>query len=159
MPSPNWSDDDELLLDLRRALADAPEDDLVVEAARAAFAWRTVDADLELAQLVHDSYVDDVGRTRGPEQDRPRTLSFQGTAQGVDIELGDSMIDGQLVPPRVAEVTLMTVDGAFATTTTDEVGCFVLPRPPRGPVRLECSADGSRMATQWVFLRPATVNP
>ena len=50
--------DDRLIEVLRRALAEADEVPTeVVAAARAAWTWRTIDA--ELAALVHDSTLDD----------------------------------------------------------------------------------------------------
>ena len=50
MSSPRWTDD-ELLQELRDALAEPPADESVIRAAQAAYAWRTVDADLELLSL------------------------------------------------------------------------------------------------------------
>ena len=60
----DWTDD-ELLAELRAAIAEA---DLVTdrqrEAARAAFTWRTVDA--ELAELLHDSALEAVPPCAAP---------------------------------------------------------------------------------------------
>jgi hypothetical protein len=153
MSSPNWHNDDELLLDLRRALARPPIDERVVEAARLAFAWRSVDADLELAQLVYDSYVDENHNVRSVARPAQRALSFQGECHGVEVELSDTGIDGQLTPPLGAEVTLMTARGIFATATTDPIGCFTMPPAPSGPIRFECSTAGRRMITEWVTVR------
>lgn len=151
-------DDDRTLDDLRQALAGAGAEqvgqDRVTTISRAAFSWRARDA--ELALLVYDSSVDGVGAVRASPaggDDRSRTLSFQGAALVVDVELNRSAVNGQLVPATAAEVTLVTVDGPFASTTADDIGCFVLPRPPDGPVRIECVAGGRRTATQWVVLR------
>ena len=58
MPSRNWSDDDELILDVADALRPNPTEQQVMEAARAAYAWRSADPDRELAALLYDSHLD-----------------------------------------------------------------------------------------------------
>ncbi len=153
MSSPNWSDDDDLMVDIRTALHPTSVDGRVLEAARAAFSWRTVDAELdvelELAQLFYDSYLDEDTLVRGPSAGS-RTLTFQGEQLGVEVELSGTGIQGQLLPPNPGLVTLRTATGRYAAATADEVGCFALPAPPRGPMRLECVTDTGRMTTDWV---------
>lgn len=151
MRRPNWSDDDELMRDLAEAIRQPPVDETVLAAARMAYAWRTVDADLELAELRYDSSLDAGAAVRGPAPGAPRTLVFRGDQLGVEIELTDTGIEGQLIPPQRGEVRLMTTAGDPATTTADEVGCFTFPRRHRGPIRIECSVPGgARFATEWV---------
>jgi hypothetical protein len=151
MPSRNWNDDDELLRALREALLPHPEEQHVVTAARAAFRWRTADVDVELASLLYDSDLDQSVLVRGPLHGTPRTLVFGRGARSVEIEVSEAGIEGQLVPPEPGEVRLVTASGSDAeTTTADEVGCFAFPARRRGPIRIECTLRGGRIATEWI---------
>jgi hypothetical protein len=150
MPSPNWNDDDELMLDLRAALRAPAVDEQVLAAARAAFAWRTVDADLELIGLLYDSHLEDGSLVRESPTESPRTLAFHGDNLGVEIELNDGGIEGQLIPAQPGMVTLVTADGPYAAAAADPVGCFSFPPPPSGPIRLECSTEAGRFVTVWI---------
>ena len=146
MSLPKWTDD-ELLQELRAALDEAPVDDSVIHAAQAVFSWRTVDADLELldagAELTAGAPV------RGSGQGM---LSFHGERLSVEIEVDEAGITGLLTPPQPAQVTLVTADGAQATTRADEVGCFTFPPPGNGPLRIECRLDADRFITEWVTI-------
>ncbi len=151
MPSPNWNDDDELMRDLRAALAEPPVEEHVLAAARAAYAWRTVDTDLELIGLLYDSHLDDqVSSVREHPAESSRTLAFHGERVGVEIELHETGIEGQLIPAQPGLVTLVTADGPFVAVPADQVGCFSFPVPPGGPIRLECSTDAGRFVTVWI---------
>ncbi|HEU4422027.1 MAG TPA: hypothetical protein VFR67_05730 [Pilimelia sp.] len=152
MPSPNWNDDDELMRDVRQALRPEPIDERILDAARAAFAWRTVDAELELIRILYDSQLEEAVGVRGRPPSIPRTLVFQDDDLGVEIEISDAGIEGQLIPPGPGEVSLQTAEGTPATTTADEVGCFAFPTPSRGPIRLECSLGTRRFTTQWITI-------
>jgi hypothetical protein len=150
MPSPDWTDDDQLVCDIGQALAPVSVDDQLLRAARAAFAWRDIDAELELATMFYDSYLDDAVLVRGHARGAPRTLVFRGEDLGVEIELADGAIEGQLLPPGPGTVTLMTPDGVVCRATADEIGCFACTAPRRGPVRLACSIDGASFTTEWI---------
>lgn len=157
MSSPRWTDepsDDELLAELRAALREETADDSVVQAAEAAFGWRTVDADLELLTLDPSAWLADAAPVRGGDPVMPRTLVFRGERRGerlsVEVEIDDAGIFGQLIPPQPGEVTLVTAAGPQATTLADEVGCFGFPAGPSGPLRLECRLDTDRFVTDWV---------
>jgi hypothetical protein len=152
MLTSNWNDDDELVRDLGKALRAPAVDERVLAAARMAFIWRTVDTDLELAHLLHDSYLDEGLAVRGEGPGSPRTLAFQGEQFGVEIELGDAGIEGQLIPPQPGGVELMTAEGTYATATADDIGCFTFPSTPRGAMRLRCSTDAGSFTTEWVTL-------
>ena len=90
--------DDELVARLAEALPKAdPVPAAVTEFAKAAFGWRTIDA--ELAELVFDSAVDELVGVRS--EDDTRQVTFR--APGVEIEVavmadGVRRIVGQLVP-------------------------------------------------------------
>jgi hypothetical protein len=152
MPSPNWNDDEELMRALRTALRTRVVDDQTLTAAQAAYSWLSLDADLELARIRYDSWLDEQVMVRGEAGESPRTLSFQGKHYGVEIELSAAGIEGQLIPPQAGQVTLMTAAGRHATATADTVGCFAFVSPPRGPVRLECSTDAGKFKTEWVTI-------
>ena len=150
MPSRNWNDDDELLLDVTEALRPNPTEQRVIAAARAAFAWRSSDPDAELAALLYDSDLDRTASVRSSLPGAPRNLVFALGDQRVEVEIGEAGIEGQLVPPGPGTVRLVTVDGTAAETAADEVGCFAFPATRRGPIRIECSTPAGTVATEWI---------
>lgn len=150
MPSRNWNDDDELIRDLGEALRQGPAEQQVIEAARAAFAWRAADADLELAALLYDSRLDQTALVRGPHSGAPRNLVFGLGQLRIELELSDTGIEGQLVPPEPGVVRLLTATGPAVETTADELGCFSFPARRRGQIRIEYSLAGGQFATGWI---------
>lgn len=148
LSSPRWTDD-ELLRELRAALREPPVDEKLIRAAQAAFTWRTVDADLEILSLETELTVSDAVLVRGPGQGASRVFTFHGERLTVEIEIDDDGIVGQLTPPGAARVTVVTPDGPQATADADEVGCFSLPAPPSGPMRLDCQRGSERFLTEW----------
>jgi hypothetical protein len=148
--SPRWTDQ-ELLSELSKALHEPPLDENIIRAAQAAFTWRTVDAELEILSLSEGlEYAGAQVRGTGPRS--PRTFAFHGERLNVQVEVDDTGIVGQLTPPGTGKVTLMTPDGPHATAETDEVGCFTLPPPPSGPVRLDCRLGADHFVTEWATL-------
>jgi hypothetical protein len=141
LSSPRWTDD-ELLRELRAALQEPPVDEKLIRAAQAAFTWRTVDADLEILSLEAELTASDTALVRDAGQGAPRVFTFHGERLSVEIEIDDVGIVGQLTPPGPARVTLVTPDGPQAAADADEVGCFSLPAPPSGPMRLDCQRGG-----------------
>ena len=144
-----WTDD-ELLRELSAALREHPADEDAVRAARAAFSWRALD--VELVALETDSAVDPAASAlvRGGDPGGPRTLAFRGDHLSVEMEIDEAGITGQLMPARPGQVTLVTPDAPQVTTQADVVGCFMLPGPPSGPMRLHCLQDGVRFVTEWI---------
>jgi hypothetical protein len=153
LSSPRWTDDewtdDELLRELRAALQEPPVAEKLIRAAEAAFTWRTVDADLEILSLESGLAMSDTAQVRGAEQGSPRRYAFHGERLSVEIEIDEDGIVGQLTPPGPARVTLVTPDGPQAAADADEVGCFTLPAPRPGPMRLDCQRDRDRFLTEW----------
>lgn len=143
--------DDELLGLLGQALATAdPVPEHVLDGARAAFTWRTIDA--ELAELVFDSAEDLAGVRAG---DANRQVTFK--APGVEIEVmlienGSRRLVGQLVPPSEQRVELVGAE-TVSTTDSDRLGRFTFDELAPGPVRLVVlDADGARIVqTEWVL--------
>jgi hypothetical protein len=149
MSSPRWTDD-ELLRELRDALAEPPADENVIRAAQAAYAWRTVDADLELLSLEAGLELTAGALVRDGGPGDARTLVFRGGRLSVEIEIDEAGIVGQLIPPQPGQLTLVTADGPQATAQADEVGCFALPLPGPGPLRLDCRLGADHFVTEWV---------
>ncbi|MBM2623501.1 hypothetical protein JIG36_49210 [Actinoplanes sp. LDG1-06] len=149
--------DDKLLADLRRIAGsvDGPPAS-VLEAARAAFLTRDLDA--EIAHLVADS--------RGPaafEQVRAAPedpaqghwlLSFSGGGVQIDLEVesdaGALRLVGMLSGEPVEECALRTESGSHPVTV-DELGRFVVEGLAPGPIRMFCRlAGGRRVTTRWI---------
>ncbi len=143
--------DDELLALVGRAIeASDPVPDLVLDGARAAFTWRTIDT--ELAELVFDS-AHELSGVRS--EDVNRQVTFQ--APGVEIEVmviesGSRRLVGQLVPPGAVTVELVSGD-TVQSATTDRLGRFTFDELAPGPVRLVVlDTEGERVVqTEWVL--------
>ncbi len=152
-----WADDDALALDLATAVAAADLDERVESAGLRAFGiQRELQAlrdelDLLLLDLVHDSRDDEaLVAVRDRSGGSSRSLVFEGDGVGVEVELTDDRVEGQLIPAGPGRVAVQGPDGEIADVVTDEVGYFRLEVRPHGPVRLVCSRDGGACATQWL---------
>ena len=164
--SDDRSDDDAMeaeLRDLVRRLDPVPEH--VVEAGRAAFAWRTIDADLAnvdaWAELTHDSLIEDEVALAGVRgQPGPRTLTFESPSLTFEVEVTGTGAEtrrlvGQIVPPSPAEIVVerRTRDAAPAAASADELGRFVMEPVAAGHARLRFTLpDGSSVRTRWARL-------
>jgi hypothetical protein len=138
---------------LRQALADRQAvPPSFVDAAKGAFAWRTIDA--ELAQLTYDSLAgrEAIPMTRS-EPASIRALTFTSPRLTIELEVaGDSLI-GQVVPPQTATIRLQSQDGQETMLEADQIGCFVIQPAPRGPFRLRCQTGTSvDVLTGWITL-------
>jgi hypothetical protein len=144
-----------LLVKLRSVINRAdPVPDRVAEAAQAAFTWRTIDA--ELAELGHDSLVDEPSAAvRSGEQDR--LVTFETPRLTIEVEVaggaGDRRLVGQLDPAGPAELELRTADGAISGAA-DDLGRFVIILPAaRQRASLRCVLpDGGAVETAWLVL-------
>ncbi len=148
---PSVISDDDLLDLLGRALEAAdPVPDHVLDGARAAFTWRTIDT--ELAELVFDS-TQELAGVRAAEANRQVTFK----APGVEIEVmvienGARRLVGQLVPPAVNRVELVGAESVHSVES-DRLGRFTFDVLEPGPVRLVVlDGDGARIVqTEWVL--------
>jgi hypothetical protein len=158
--------DDELLAQLRTLFSEIdPPDPLLLEQARLAFTWRTIDADL--AELAYDSVADlEVlagVRDGGAAGSGPRLLGFgtdrAGEDDGVTVEVevnaerARSTLVGQLMPPMPATVSVYcsgTCTGPVAVLPADDLGRFRIDPVPTGPVRLRIDTGDRVIETSWV---------
>jgi hypothetical protein len=132
----------------------------LLDQARRAFCWRTVDA--ELAELSFDSLMDrDAAlavRAGGDTALEPRMLGFGAVVEGEDLSIdvevstaaGRSALIGQLWPAGAAVVEMQACGGGSTKVPTDELGRFLIQPVPRGPVRLQVRHAGRVVQTTWV---------
>jgi hypothetical protein len=153
-PTSGNSGDDDLMLELKQALAaERLAPDHVMEAAKAAFEWRRVDEELELLSLSYDSSQADLAGVRGPAATATRTLVFDGEGVTVELELGTEVLMGQVVPPDYQRIILECADGRVDEADTDDIGVFLLRRPTGGPIRLRCHQGRSLgVVTEWMLI-------
>lgn len=123
----------------------------VVEAAREAIFWQTIDA--ELAELVFDSSTELLLSVRGA--DLVRQVTFR--SPGVEIEVmvtdeGNRRVVGQLVPPQVALVELRFGKHVL-TTSTDSLGRFTFADVQPGSVQLAVRPEtGALVVTERLVI-------
>jgi hypothetical protein len=150
--------DEAVFAELRDLIARTdPVPERLDDAARAAFTWRTIDA--ELAELMQDSAeVDDAALALRGATAGPRLLSFESPRLAIEAEvtaLGprERRLTGQILPPLAASLTLEQ-GGVRLTAQADELGRFTFDRVGAGPVRLRATLpDGAmEVATPWTSI-------
>ncbi|MDT3439388.1 MULTISPECIES: hypothetical protein [unclassified Pseudofrankia] len=160
MSRPPWDDDVRLLLDLGGALdAASAVPTRIADIGRAAFVWRTVDA--ELAELTFDSATDAAGRpggadpggeaeaggeagSAGGERDtlpdgalagtrasvaRLRAMTFTASDLTIELEVADDGLVGQVVPAQPGLIELRSRDGAAAQAAEADAVGWFVLRP------------------------------
>jgi hypothetical protein len=148
----SWEDDDELLAALRQAMkarSQVPPE--LVEAARNAYTWHSIDA--ELAELTFDS-------GRAPEtvpsmRSEPasiRAFTFTSARLTIEVEVNENSLIGQVMPSREGTMEAQTQDGATTTVPVDEIGCFLVEPAPPGPFRLRYRNHEIDVVTGWITL-------
>ena len=158
---PDRSDDEQILAGLGdeqllaalgealRARQAVPE--WFVEAGKNAYAWHNIDA--ELAQLTYDSSRDEdtVAAVRS-EAASIRALTFTSGRLSIELEVAESSLLGQIIPPRAGTLEVHTTAGVTCSPV-DEIGCFVVDPIPSSPFRLRCrTQDGADVLTGWITL-------
>jgi hypothetical protein len=150
-------DEGELLLVELKSLLDRvdPVPEQVDEAARAAFTWRTIDA--ELAELTRDSLLEAEPAAGIRGNGGPRELSFESERLSMELEVTDlgsqgRRLVGQLVPPSTAAI-VVEHSGGRVETEADELGRFVVDGLRPGVARVRCRVgDGAEIETEWTHL-------
>lgn len=146
----DWSDDDELMAALAEAVAEADAvTDRRREMARAAFTWRSVDA--ELMELLHDSALDAGAAVRGAG-DPGRLLSFGRDGLSLEVEVGAGELAGQVLPAQAATVTLQHAGAEDRTVAADGAGFFRFEGVESGSVRLVVTTSEHTLTTSWVTI-------
>ncbi|MBU4215788.1 MAG: hypothetical protein KJ792_14160 [Actinobacteria bacterium] len=156
-----WQVDDEVLARLvADALAQAGTAEVVDRAAGRAFAThqallearRDLDVELALLELVHDSLeVTASAVVRSRDGSAPRSLEFRAQdGTGLEVELRDGVVEGQLIPPRAGQVTVVLGDGGTTEVDTDDVGYFRVEADLRGPVQLRFADGTGTSSTEWL---------
>jgi len=145
-------DDEQLLAALREAVRDRQAvPPWFVEMATNAYAWHNVDA--ELAQLTYDSETD-LARAAATRSEAAsiRALTFTSPHLTLELEVAESSLIGQIIPPRAGILEIHTTAGV-TSSPVDEIGCFAVDPIPASPFRLRCrTADGIDALTGWVTL-------
>jgi hypothetical protein len=148
-----WHDsDDALIQEVKEALArERAVPDQVIQAAMDAYDLRHLDAELELLSLSFDSLMADAAGVRGLAQDGPRMLVFDGEELTLELEIGDDVLMGQVVPARSDRVIVECADGRVDEADADDAGFFLLRRPAHGPIRLKLR-QASNVVTGWISI-------
>lgn len=150
--------DDELTARLRLAVAAERPPSEVVSAAKAAFTWRTIDA--ELASLTYDSSVDENALVGVRGGDGPRQLTFERGELSLELEVVEvgarRRLTGQVVSGPLAELSLQqsAADGSVPVPT-DHLGRFHLDEVAAGPARFLFRLAGdvtTDVLTDWVTI-------
>jgi hypothetical protein len=151
MASQWWNDDDQLLAVLKDALrTEEAQPREFVEAGKAAYAWRTVDA--ELAALTYDSAGDAglVGVTRS-ESATLRALTFASADLTIELEVTPEALLGQITPVQAGSVSVQVGTAEVSSAPIDELGFFIIRPVPAGAFRLLCrTASGAAVLTALV---------
>jgi len=147
-------DDDALMQELTEAVArERAVPEHVMQAAKDAFEWRGVDAELELMSLSFDSLLTDAVGVRGPGPDSPRMLVYDGEDLTIEIEVGKDVLMGQVVPAGSDLVVLECADGRVDEAHADDAGFFLLRRPAQGPIRLKWQhGEAAGAVTGWISI-------
>lgn len=148
----DWDSDEQLAADLATAMrAEREVPARFIAAGKAAFVWRTVDA--ELSALTFDSAREDplLAGTRA-ERAAVRTLTFAASALTIDLELTPDALLGQLLPAQSGELTLSVRDGSTRTVPVDELGWFSVRPRPSATFRLTFKPVGQQaVITEWIL--------
>jgi hypothetical protein len=146
-------EDERLLVALRqavRAREAVPAD--FVTAAKNAFAWHNIDA--ELAQLTYDSTRDlDPAPSTRAETASIRALTFTSAHLTIELEVTLDSLIGQVVPGQPGTIKVQPKVGAEAAVAANEIGLFAIEPIPSGSFRLYCRTDtGLEALTGWISL-------
>lgn len=147
-------DDENLMAELAAAVAEeAAVSERRRTAAKAAFTWRTVDA--ELAELLHDSALD-AGAAVRSAGGAPRTLTFVRGAVTLEIEVDGDTLLGEVIDEDTASgpasVALQRPEADDRSVETDASGFFRFDGVAPGPVRFVVSRAGWSLTTPWATI-------
>lgn len=147
--SDDWHEEIMMAIDAAFDADLAPVPQRLTDAARAAFGWRRIDADL--AELLFDSAHDELAGVRGTVTER-RSLQFGAHGAVVRVHLTTDSLVVMLEPSMVVTCRVATgaSPGAVSEHMTDEDGELVVPAPEL-PVRIEVDLPSGTIVTPWVI--------
>ena len=145
------TNNDQLLVELREAMRTADEVPAgFIAAGKAAFAWRTVDA--ELAALADELRADEALAGTRAEHAAVRALSFHASDVTIELEVTADALLGQVVPPRPGHIEVQSPDGTRHAATVDETGWFAIRPLPTAMFRLHLRTATDNVITEWITL-------
>lgn len=146
-------DDEQLLTALRESIrARQAVPSWFIETGKNAYAWHNIDA--ELAQLTYDSSTDtqQLAAVRSMAASI-RALTFTSDGLSIELEVTDSRLLGQVIPPQGGTAEVHDKAGAITNIPVDDLGCFVVEPIPVSPFRLRFrSGEGVDVVTGWITL-------
>lgn len=143
--------DEQLLAELREAFRVTDEVPAgFVAAGKAAFAWRTVDA--ELAALADEVPAGEVAVGTRAEHAAVRALSFRAANLSIELEVTSEAILGQVVPPCGGQVEIQGPAGVEHETVADDSGWFTIRPLPSAMFRLHLRTESGDVVTEWITL-------
>jgi hypothetical protein len=156
MRAEDTREDDLLLAEIRslkRRMEPTPPS--LVEAAKAAFSWRSVAT--AIAGLEFDSAVDDDDLARVRDSGPERRLRFRAPDYVVEVTVADNnrALAGRVDPPFAGTVVLRHPDGVSLIAPLNQFGQFFFDGVPRGAVSLRPAATDRALAdfeTEWVTI-------
>jgi hypothetical protein len=150
MTTQAW-DDDAMVRELAVAMRDVGDlTERVRAAGAAAWTWRGIDEELELASLAYDSLIDAGPAVRSGAGGVGRTVLFAGESAEVQVERDGDLLIGQVVPPAPGRLTAEDAQGRRTEAELDDIGCFSVAQPVGEPVRLRVTAGPVRLVTDWI---------
>lgn len=144
-------DGDRLVSELASALAPPDVPLGVLEAAKAVYTWRTVDA--QLAALSYDSAVsgDALVGLRGTTAP-PRTLAFEAPDLSLVAEVTEDALVGYVLPAEAGVLEVQEAPGVCRRVPVDSTGGFRVHPLPRAAFRLVYTGErGQRLVTDRVL--------
>ena len=115
-------------------------------------AW--IDVDSELAMLLDQPTVETAGTRGAATSTAALEFAVDDGSCVIELTADDDVLHGQVLGDEAQTVVVRTATGATYPAPLDELGRFVLDRPPTGPLRLdvELVAESRRIHTDWFVI-------
>jgi hypothetical protein len=112
------------------------------------FAWSSLSGDLASLEAAGAGDPAVAGVRAGAI---PESFSFEAEDLIIELQLDHATRTGtgQVLPPRMGQVTLRTVDNGSSSADVNVHGVFVLKSMPLGPSQLIFEGQGTAIHTSW----------